>query len=138
MPIARKAVYLFLFTIFAMPLMPIAHACPEDCYRLRLFFGLSKPNGGTVSDAEWEDFQHNTLGGAFDGFNVVDSVGYYKGERETSKIVTLILSAEDIDKAKTVASVYAKSFNQESVMLVKVPVLEWAFVGQDYGDDGSK
>ncbi len=101
----------------------------EDVYRLRLFFGLSLPEGGAVSLEQWQNFQNNEIATAFEGFNVVDSVGYYQGKPERSKIVTLIVKQPDINKAKSLASRYAKKFGQDSVMMVTVPVLEWEFIG---------
>lgn len=99
-----------------------------DIYRLRLFFGLSLPGGGSISLNEWQLFQQNEIAKVFDGFNVVDSIGYYKGTPERSKIVTLIIEEKEIPKAKELAARYAKQFDQDSVMLVKVPVLEWSFI----------
>jgi len=104
----------------------------EDIFRLRMFFGLSIPGGGAVSLEEWNLFQQEEIIKTFDGFNVVDSVGYYKGKPERSKIVTVIVKQQDIKKAKELAALYSKKFKQESVMIVKVPVLEWSFIGADW------
>jgi len=104
----------------------------EDVFRLRMFFGLSIPDGGAVSLEEWNLFQQEEIIKTFDGFNVVDSVGYYKGKPERSKIVTVIVKQQDIKKAKELAALYSKKFKQESVMIVKVPVLEWSFIGADW------
>jgi len=104
----------------------------EDVFRLRMFFGLSIPRGGAVSLEEWNLFQQEEIIKTFDGFNVVDSVGYYKGKPERSKIVTVIVKQQDIKKAKELAALYSKKFKQESVMIVKVPVLEWSFIGADW------
>ena len=106
---------------------PVVQA--SDIVRLRLYFGLSLPDGGAVSLADWQDFQNNTIATTFEGFNIVDSVGYYKGKPERSKVMTLILKQADIPKAKALAGLYAKRFKQESVMLVTVPVADWEFVG---------
>ena len=100
----------------------------EEVYRLRMFFGLSLPSGGAVSLKEWQHFLHNEFAQEFDGFNVVDSVGFYKGQPERSKIITLIANEKEIIKAKQLAASYAKQFHQDSVMVVKVPVAEWSFV----------
>lgn len=104
----------------------------DELYRLRMFFGLSIPGGGGVSLEEWQSFQQDEIVKVFDGFNVVDSVGYYKGKPERSKIVTVIVDSKDIKKAKELASLYARKFKQDSVMIVQVPVTEWSFVGPDY------
>lgn len=103
----------------------------EDIYRLRMFFGLSIPDGGGVSLKEWEAFVDKKIATTFAGFNIVDSTGYYQGEPERSKVVTLIVEGDDdIQKAKALAADYARQFHQDSVMIVKVPVLEWCFVGE--------
>ncbi len=104
----------------------------DDVFRLRMFFGLSIPGGGAVSLEEWNSFQQEEIIKTFDGFNVVDSVGYYKGKPERSKIVTVIVKQQDIKKAKELAALYSKKFKQESVMIVKVPVLEWSFIGANW------
>ena len=97
-----------------------------------MFFGLSVPSGGSVSLQEWQAFQQDEIAKVFEGFNVVDSVGYYKGKPERSKIVTVIIKSKDLPKAKALASLYAKTFKQDSVMIVKIPVTEWSFIGPDY------
>ena len=101
-----------------------------EVYRLRLFFGLSKPDGGSISLSNWESFQQNVIAEEFDSFNIVDSIGFYKGQSEHSKILTLILDKSEIPKAEKIAKIYAERFNQESVMMVVVPVLKWEFIGQ--------
>ena len=118
----------FLIAIFVLGVNSASYA-DDEVFRLRMFFGLSLPEGGAVSLADWQAFQKNKIAKTFEGFNVVDSVGYYKGKPERSKIVTLIVESKDIPKAKKLASQYAKKFKQDSVMIVKVPVLEWSFVG---------
>lgn len=118
------ALIVLLISTLSVPLS----ASAEETYRLRMFFGLSLPSGGAVSLEQWQTFQSEQLATTFDGFNVVDSVGFYKGKPERSKIVTLIVKEQEIAKAKQLAKSYAEKFHQESVMIVKVPVLEWSFV----------
>jgi hypothetical protein len=100
----------------------------EQNYRVRLYFGLSLPDGGGVSLKQWQAFQQNVLVSNFEGFNVVDSTGYYKGEPERSKIVTILTNESGMKAVKKVASQYATEFKQESVMMVKIKVDEWAFI----------
>ncbi|MCG7534857.1 DUF3574 domain-containing protein [Pseudoalteromonas sp. OOF1S-7] len=113
-------------------LLSTSHVYADEVYRLRLFFGLSLPDGGGVSLEQWQAFQNGEIVKTFDGFNVVDSVGYYKGKPERSKVVTVIVDEQGVEKAKALASLYARRFGQESVMLVKVPVAEWRFIGPEY------
>ncbi len=131
----RKKVCSFaLLCAFLLCFQVPCHAA--DLYRVRMFFGLSLPQGGAVSLNEWQQFQNTELARIFEGFNVVDSVGYYQGSPERSKIVTLIVEEKDIAKAKAVAQSYAKEFHQDSVMVVTIPIAECAFVSS--GGKGKK
>lgn len=105
-----------------------ATAQESQNYRVRLFFGLSLPSGGGVSLKQWEAFQKDVLAKTFDGFNVVDATGFYKGEPERSKVVTILTDEQGMDKVKQVAQIYATRFNQDSVMMVKIKVDEWSFI----------
>ena len=100
----------------------------DNVYRVRLFFGLSLPNGGAVSLYDWETFQNEKIAQAFEGYNIVDSTGFYKGKPERSKIATFIVEQKDVLKLKELAKSYAQQFQQESVMMVVVPVVEWSFI----------
>lgn len=100
----------------------------EQNYRVRLFFGLSLPGGGGVSLQQWQAFRQDVLVANFDGFNEVDSTGYYKGKPERSKVVTILTNQAGMKTVKKVARQYATQFNQESVMMVKIKVDEWAFI----------
>jgi len=122
MPRLFFLVFLSLFSF--LPFSAIA----GETYKLRLYFGLSLPSGGAVSLQQWQAFRDQQLAKAFEGFNVVDSVGFYEGKPERSKIVTLIVDESEIPKAKRLAERYAAQFHQDSVMLVKLPVLEWDFI----------
>tara|TARA_Y100001956_G_scaffold37525_1_gene36963 strand:+ start:768 stop:1154 length:387 start_codon:yes stop_codon:yes gene_type:complete len=102
----------------------------SDIFHVQLFFGLSIPNGGSVSQTEWNDFVTDHIASRFDGFNIVDSTGYWKGKAETSKIVTIILKQAEIAKAESIAHTYATLYHQDSVMLVQSPVTQWEFVEQ--------
>jgi len=100
----------------------------KEVFRVRLFFGLSIPDGNAISLNDWNEFLSKDIASAFDGFNVVDSTGFYKGRPERSKIVTIIVNEDEINKVKEIARKYAKKFKQDSVMMVKVPVYEWDFI----------
>ncbi|MET1255167.1 DUF3574 domain-containing protein [Aliikangiella maris] len=125
-------------SIIAVLFSMAPYCVADDVFRLRMFFGLSLPSGGAVSLDEWHTFQQNEIANVFEGFNVVDSVGYYQGKAERSKIVTVIVEQKDIQKAKKIAALYARRFKQDSVMIVKVPVLEWSFVGADFNEQSAK
>ena len=94
-----------------------------------MFFGLSLPTGGGVSLRQWQQFQNEHIAKVFEGFNVVDSTGYYQGEPERSKVVTIVVCEQEMAKVRDVAAEYARQFHQDSVMLVQVAVSSWEFVG---------
>ncbi|MCP4117957.1 MAG: DUF3574 domain-containing protein [Desulfobacteraceae bacterium] len=113
-----------LIALVCFPLKGFA----ADVYSVRLFFGLSMPGGGAVSLCEWQSFLAQEIAKTFDGFNVVDSTGYYKGKPERSKIVTIVLDRDEMPKVIKLARSYATKFHQESVMMVKTPVASWQFI----------
>ena len=100
----------------------------SDIIRIRLFFGLNRPEGGVVSPGDWENFEKVILAHYFEGFNIVDSYGYWKGEKEDSKVVTVILPEKEKWKAGEVAKHYCETFNQDSVMVVSIPVSSCEFI----------
>lgn len=89
--------------------------------RVRMFFGLSFPGGGGVSLQQWQEWEHTVLAKQLVGFNVVESTGYYKGQPERSKVVTVIVFKDDketMNKIKAIAQDYANKFGQDSVLVV--------------------
>ena len=100
----------------------------SDIIKIKLYFGLDKPEVGVVSPGEWENFEKVILTHYFDGFNVVDSYGYWEGQKEDSKIVTVVLPESEKWRANTAAKNYCESFNQESVMVVSIPLISCEFI----------
>ena len=95
----------------------------EKLIKIKMFFGFKIiPIGGQVSPGDWTNFEQQVLAQTFEGFNVVDSVGYYKGVRERSKVVTIIMDESEKDKVEYVAKIYCKEFKQKSVMVATIPV----------------
>ncbi len=97
-------------------------------YSYKLYFGLSKPGGGAVSSKEWEQFQNETITKYFDGFNVADTVGFYKGESETSKVVTIISNQPELYNIRSLAKEYNSKFKQESVMMIQQELYDFEFI----------
>jgi len=95
-----------------------------------LWFGLSKPQGGTVSSLEWMNFVDNEVTPRFRaGLSVYDAKGQWLGEnnqlaRENSKALMLIHRFEPAinENIEALRSLYKKRFGQESVMRVDAPV----------------
>jgi hypothetical protein len=89
-----------------------------------VYFGRNRPDGGTVSDAEWLAFLDSVVTPSFpSGFTVVEGTGQWKGqtgavERERSAIITFLHtgSAADRDRVDQVAGEYKRRFHQEAVL----------------------
>lgn len=96
---------------------------------LQLFFGLSRPDGGTVSEQQWQTFRDQVLATTFEGFTEYEATGWYKGQSERTKVVVIIATEPDAPRARDVAARFAERFHQESVMLVTTPLGSWDFIG---------
>ena len=93
-----------------------------------LVFGLSKPDGGTVSEAEWQSFVDTYVTPGFkEGLTIIDSDGQWmmqSGEviKEGSKIVILLYdggsSSEADESIEQIKETYKKLFNQEAVLRI--------------------
>lgn len=91
-----------------------------------LYFGLSQPGGGTVSEAQWQLFLNRVITPRFrDGLTVVDANGQYlndSGEliQEKAKLVILIYenSSTKNQMIAEIINIYKCMFQQESVLRV--------------------
>lgn len=95
-----------------------------------LAFGRNVKGGPGVSDADWAEFQRETLSQQFpDGLTVLDALGQWSDPRakrmvsEPSKFV--FLAAPDtqatLQSLRSVTDAYKRRFGQESVMVVVNP-----------------
>ncbi len=93
-----------------------------------LVFGLSKTDGGSVSEEEWINFVDTFVTPEFrEGLTIVDSDGQWMMEngeviKEGSKILILLYdnesSAEVDDTIEQIKETYKKLFNQEAVLRI--------------------
>jgi hypothetical protein len=98
--------------------------------RTELLFGLSRPGGDVVTDAQWQEFVDRNIAPRFPaGFTVVDASGHYLSHdrtpvRERSKILILVYpSSPEADAAvEHISADYKKLFEQEEVLRVTIPV----------------
>jgi hypothetical protein len=94
--------------------------------RTELYFGMSKPKGGEVSEVEWKRFLDSVITPRFpDGLSVFDTRGQWRGAdgeivQERTKMVMLIHPVgEMINVAiEEIRSAYRQMFEQESVMRI--------------------
>ncbi|MBJ7223831.1 MULTISPECIES: DUF3574 domain-containing protein [unclassified Brenneria] len=93
-----------------------------------LYFGLNRPSGPPVSDAEWKAFVDNDVTPRFKaGLTVFDANGQWLGQdgkivRENSKALLLIHGPDHENDIETLRTRYKARFAQESVMRVDAPV----------------
>ena len=120
-----------IIIVIAAVLTVCQGANAKEVFKVQLFFGLSIPGGGAVSLGEWEKFRDGQIVNAFEGFDLMDTVGFYKGEPERSKVLTVLISGDEMHKVVELAKSFATQFHQESVMMVTLPVVSWQFINAD-------
>lgn len=83
----------------------------------RLWFGANIPGASQVSDADWRSFLADSVTPHFPGFTVTTAEGYWKGEPELVRVVSIL--AEDTGSfrqtIRIIAEHYKSRFNQEAV-----------------------
>jgi len=89
-----------------------------------LYFGLSIPGGGSVSEADWKRFETDVLSRSFpNGFTVLEARGTWHGAdgatvSEPSRVVAIV-HADDAasDSAiRGIVQTYRSTFHQEAVL----------------------
>lgn len=99
----------------------------EAMVETQLFFGLSKPGGGTVSERDWQTFVAAEIAPRFpEGFSVLDGAGFWrdvatrKTISERSKLVVRV-HAEGSEADAAIGAIvdsYKTRFQQDAVMRV--------------------
>ena len=101
----------------------------ERFARTELFFGLSKSDGSTISEAEFQGFVDSTVTPLFpDGLTLLSGTGQFRGSsgeviKEGSKLLILLytFSRENSVKVEQVREAYKTAFQQQSVLRVDEP-----------------
>lgn len=109
---------------------PAAGAKQQILTKDELYFGMSKPGGGVISEAQWEQFLSSEITPRFpDGLTVLESYGQYLNSRgilakEKTKLVILmyVSSPEKNQAIKEIIDSYKQKFQQESVLRVSSTV----------------
>ncbi len=117
-----------LFIIIAVSAAFYSFTKPEDEWiKTELYFGLSIPGGGSVTNEEFRAFTDSVIAGSFpEGFTIVNSTGgWYDPEikqtiTEESRIVIRYSKMNDITSAAidTIRTKYMRYYKQQSVMRV--------------------
>ncbi|WP_310413697.1 DUF3574 domain-containing protein [Chamaesiphon sp. OTE_8_metabat_110] len=92
--------------------------------RTELFFGLRKPNGIEVNNAEFQRFLDREVTPRFpDGFTVISGQGQFKDARgailqERSKLLILLypIAATSSQQIEQIRKAYITAFQQQSVL----------------------
>ena len=88
-----------------------------------VYFGRNRPDGGTVSDAEWEAYLDSVVTPRFPaGFTVVEAEGHWRGERgvverERTEVLTLLHPGDEASReaVRALTEEYIRRFHQEAV-----------------------
>lgn len=138
-PIAVRAAGLLaagalLASCSAQAPLPAGPAAETDCpppasmmVRLELLFGMSRPDGRVVGEAEWIAFLEGEVIPRFPaGLTVLDGLGHWQSDdgrliRERSKVLIIWHAPDDSTEARVEAirAAYRQRFDQESVMRVQ-------------------
>lgn len=103
-----------------------AESSQKTLIKEELYFGLSKPGGKTVSEAEWQQFLNRVITPRFkDGLTVMDANGQYLNNsgkliKERTKLIILVYETNPSKNQmvqETISS-YKKTFHQEAVLRV--------------------
>jgi uncharacterized protein DUF3574 len=89
-----------------------------------VYFGRNRPDGGTVSDAEWEAYLDSVVTPRFPaGFTVVEAEGHWRGEsgvveRERTEVLTLLHPGDETSReaVRALTEEYIRRFHQEAVL----------------------
>lgn len=91
-----------------------------------IYFGANiGTDGDTVSGPDWADFVREFIAPVFDGFTIVEALGYWRGNVELTRIVT-IYDAHSFRVVNHIAEAYCDCFKQECVLV------EWAECSIEY------
>ena len=89
-----------------------------------VYFGRNRPDGGRVSDAEWEAYLDSVVTPRFPaGFTVVEAEGHWRGEsgvveRERTEVLTLLHPGDEASReaVRALTGEYVRRFHQEAVL----------------------
>ncbi|SBS33381.1 hypothetical protein MSP8886_02736 [Marinomonas spartinae] len=102
----------------------------DQMQQTTLYFGMSRPAGGVVTEAQWQGFVDKEVTPRFrDGLTVFAAKGQWLGNdgkvaKEDSRALMLIYPTNDKasnKKIEALRNLYRKQFQQESVMRVDSP-----------------
>lgn len=132
-PFAVLVAVLILCGCAGIPVPEAARACRlgDPMVETQLFFGMSKPKGGTVSERDWQAFVTAEIAPRFpEGFSVLDGAGFWRDAASAKTIserakVVVRMHAESAEADAAIGAIvaaYKTRFQQDAVMRVDRPV----------------
>jgi hypothetical protein len=132
-PLAVVIATLVLSGCAGVPAPEAERACRlgEAMVETQLFFGMSKPAGGVVSERDWQAFVAAEVVPRFpEGFSVLDGAGFWRDAAsaktisEQSKVVVRVhADGAGADAAiGAIIAAYKAQFQQDAVLRVDRPV----------------
>ena len=102
---------------------------PASHVRDELHFGMRKPDGALVGEAEWQAFVDSVVTPRFpDGLTVLAGYGQWRSGdgalvREPSRVLILVHQGGPVveRRIREIAAIYSRRFQQEAVMRVRSP-----------------
>jgi hypothetical protein len=98
----------------------------DDYVKTELYFGLSKPDGTTLTNAEWNAIADTVITSALtNGCTIIECSGVWTGNgkitRESSRLVIALNAIDDKFANNNIESIrmkYKQYFNQSSVLRI--------------------
>ena len=87
-----------------------------------LYFGTAKPDGGVVTESDWQQFLRDSVTPRFAGFTHWEASGSWKGTAESTHVLVIIHPAGQENAIQQIVDEYKKRFAQESVLRVRSDV----------------
>lgn len=94
--------------------------------QFQIFLGRNIPDAGKVTNEMMAHFILNEVSPRFEGFTMIEGVGFWKGEAEQVTILTII--TDDSESVSEVAEEFKIQFRQNSVLISETPVPTLQFV----------
>ncbi len=104
--------------------VPVAVAAGADSSWTQetLYFGGGSSAGVVVDSAAWTRFVAEEIGPRFAGFTVLNAVGFWRGQREPTRVLVVLYQDSLSRRAAaldTIVDRYCRRFAQESVLRVR-------------------
>ena len=121
----RATVVLLLLSVQACTTAPVLSPCSQPMVETKLYFGLSRPDGKSVTAREFESFVSREIVHRFpEGFTIVDGTGRWfeaQSKRtitEKTKILIRLHGTTDAENRAIaeIAQGYKQEFHPESVL----------------------